>query len=208
MSQERSTVKSLAAHRFSNDLRYRDGHHPQQTQLTPPYVLEPVREALHGIELDPCTLPDNPVEALRFYAPPQDGLSEPWDAETIYCNPPYGKAREPWALRCIETAAAGSRVVLLMPAATDTRLFQKCLRSAASVCFIQGRVKFGVLRPNRRQQAASHPSALLAWNCDLTPCVPLGMVLDLPTQQHNLALPSTPPSSNQPDSQVGRGEER
>jgi hypothetical protein len=172
-------MASEAAHRFNNDLRYRDGDHPQQTQLTPSYVLEPVREVLGSIELDPCTLPDNPVGADRFYAPPQDGLAEPWDAETIFVNPPYGKAREPWAQRCMEAGRLGYRVVLLMPSATDTRLMQKCLATAAAVCFIRGRVKFGVLRPNRRQQAASHPSCLLAWNCDLSPCAPLGRVLSL-----------------------------
>jgi hypothetical protein len=41
--------------------------------LTPPYVLEPVRRLLGGIEPDPCTEPDNPVGADRFYAPPVDG---------------------------------------------------------------------------------------------------------------------------------------
>lgn len=170
-----------AAHRFNNGLRYRNGQHPQQTQLTPAYVLDPVTAALGGsIDLDPCTLPDNPVGAARFYAPPQDGLAEPWEAETIFCNPPYGKAREPWAKKCIAAGESGRRVVLLMPSATDTRLFQGCLRSAASVCFVQGRLKFGVLRPNRRQQAASHPSALLAWNCDLAlSCEGLGIVINL-----------------------------
>src|SRR4051812_31309757 len=111
-----------AAHRFSNDLRYREGDHPNQTQLTPGYVLEPVREALGEIELDPCTEPENPTGAERFYALPDDGLSLPWDAATIYVNPPYGKAREPWVERCIHAASEGRRVVLLMPAATDTRI--------------------------------------------------------------------------------------
>lgn len=47
-----------AAHRFSNDLRRRAGDHIMQRQLTPGYVLEPVRAALGGvIELDPCTEP-------------------------------------------------------------------------------------------------------------------------------------------------------
>lgn len=165
-----------AAHRFNNNLRYRNGSHPQQTQLTPEYVLEPVREALGGfIDLDPCTLPDNPCGASRFYAPPEDGLTLPWDAETIYANPPYGKAREPWVERCMDAGRQGARVVLLIPAATDTRVFQRALITASEALLIQGRVKFGVLRPNRRQQAASHPSALIAWNCSLTRCVHLGV---------------------------------
>lgn len=64
-----------------------------------------------------------------------------------------------------------------MTAATDTRIFQRALASATEAVLIRGRVKFGVLRPNRRQVAASHPSALLGWNVDLTPCAHLGMVV-------------------------------
>lgn len=41
---------------------------------------------------------------------------------------------------------------------------------------IRGRVKFGVLRKNGRQEAASHPSALIGWNVDLTPCAHLGFL--------------------------------
>jgi len=160
---------------MNNDLRYRTGDHPNQRQLTPPYVLDPVREALGGmIGLDPCNEPDNPTAALRFYTIEDDGLAQPWDDSTIYVNPPYSRAREPWVEKCIE-AGVGSRVILLMPAATDTRIFQRAMADAHEVVFIKGRVKFGVLRPNRRQEAASHPSALLGWNVDLAPCAHLGL---------------------------------
>lgn len=167
-----------ASYRFSNELRYRAEDHENQCQLTPVYVLDPVREALGGvIELDPCTMPDNPVKAERFYCPPADGADEPWDAATIFVNPPYSKARERWVRRCIEAGAGGAQVVLLMPAATDTRIFQRALSTASTVVFIRGRVKFGVLRENRRQAAASHPSALIGWNTDLGPCASLGLLL-------------------------------
>jgi hypothetical protein len=167
-----------AAHRFSNALRYRPEDHERQCQLTPAYVLEPVREALGGtIGLDPCTTPGNPAGAARFYCPPADGAALPWDAATIFVNPPYSKARERWVRRCIQAGAEGRQVVLLIPAATDTRIFQQALSAATAVVFIQGRLKFGVLRPNRRQAAASHPSALLGWGVDLTPCAHLGVLL-------------------------------
>lgn len=168
-----------AHHRFNNDLRYRAGDHPNQIQLTPNYVLEPVRRALGGIDLDPCTEPDNPTGAHRFYYLPTDGLTESWEgAWSIYVNPPYGKAREPWVERCISAAEGGSSVVLLIPAATDTRIFQRALGTATCAVLIKGRVKFGVLRPNRRQVAASHPSALIGWNVGLEPCTHLGLMVD------------------------------
>ena len=170
-----------ADHRFNNDLRYREGNHAGQRQLTPPYVLEPVREAFGGtIDLDPCTEPDNPTGATRFLTAVDDGLTLPWGRSgSIYVNPPYGKAREPWVERCIAAADSGCRVVLLMPAHTDTRIWHRAMETAAAVCFIKGRVKFGVLRKNRRQEAASHPSALIGWNVTLGECESLGRVVRL-----------------------------
>jgi hypothetical protein len=175
-----------AASRFSNALRYRPEDHENQCQLTPGYVLDPVRKALGGwIELDPCTIPGNPVGADRFYCPPEDGAVKPWQAETIFVNPPYSKARERWVRRCIEAGAAGSQVILLIPAATDTRIFQDALNTSSGVVLIRGRVKFGVLRENRRQAAASHPSALIGWNTDLAPCARLGLILEISRQRED-----------------------
>ncbi len=154
-----------AASRFNNALRYRGDEHSNQRQLTPPYVLEPIREALGGIALDPCTEPDNPTGAAEFYTAEDDGASQSWsEFASIFVNPPYCKAREKWVRRCIEAAEGGARVVLLMPSHTDTRLFHGALAGASHVVFIKGRVKFGILRDNGRQEAASHPSCLICWN--------------------------------------------
>lgn len=171
---------SIAAHRFNNDLRYRSGGHENQRQLTPPYVLKPVVAALGGtINLDPCTEPDNPTGAERFFTASDDGLALPWDGYAIYVNPPYSKAREPWVRKCVDAGARGQRVVLLIPSHTDTRIWHEAMETASAVCFIKGRVKFGVLRNNRRQEAASHPSAPLGWNCDLSECAGIGRVVAL-----------------------------
>lgn len=176
---------SIAAHRFDNDVRYRDGDHPNQTQFTPEYVLGPVRCDLAGhpweqtIELDPCTTEDNPLGAEVFYTVEDDGLSQPWGGvdgwmPTVFVNPPYGKAREPWVHRCIEAGKRGQTVILLIPAATDTRIFKLAAESSTAIVYVTGRVKFGTLRPNRRQVAASHPSALVGWNTTLRRCSALG----------------------------------
>lgn len=164
------------ASRFDNGLRYRDESDDRQVQLTPEYVLAPVRRAFGGaIGLDPCTLPDNPTQADRFYCLPQDGAALPWSG-CIFVNPPYCKARERWVERCIEAGAKGHPVVLLIPAATDTRIFQRAAASATGIAFVRGRLKFGVLRPNRRQAAASHPSAVIGWNVDMSAFSGLGLI--------------------------------
>lgn len=167
-----------AASRFNNNLRYRDPLDSRQHQLTPHYVLRLIAEDLGGfIGLDPCTESDNPTNARQFYAPPKDGLSLSWNFKSVFVNPPYGKAREPWIERCIETAKTGRMVALLVPAATDTRIWQRAAICATAVVFTKGRLKFGVLRENRRQAAASHPSSIIGWNTDLDACTSLGMRL-------------------------------
>lgn len=152
-----------------------------QRQLTPPYVLEPVRAALGGsIGLDPCTELDNPTGASAFFTVDDDGLAHPWGfADSIYINPPYGEARGEWVDRAMGIAASGTPVVMLIPAHTDTRIFQKALSTASAMVLIKGRVKFGVLRDNGRQQAASHGSALIGWNVDLRECAHLGHLVSL-----------------------------
>lgn len=167
---------SQAAHRFSNALRYRAADHADQTQFTPAYVLDLVRQDLRGmIGLDPCTTADNPTSADAFYTAEQDGLSCVWAMyQTVFCNPPYGKAREPWVHRCVAAGERGQNVILLIPAATDTRIFKHAASTASAIVFVTGRLKFGTLRPNRRQHAASHPSALIGWNTDLDACATLG----------------------------------
>lgn len=164
-----------AAYRFDNDLRRRPEDAAEHVHITPAYVLEPVRAALGGvIDLDPCTTPQNPVGARRFITPPADGAAESWEAASVFCNPPYGEARIRWVRRCAEAGGRGIPVVLLIPAHTDTRIWHEAMETASEVLFLKGRVKFGVPRPNGRQVAASHPSALIGWNANLAAAASLG----------------------------------
>lgn len=164
----------VASHRFDNEKRRRPDHHARQAMLTPAYVLEPIRELLGGIELDPCTEPDNPTGAARFYHLPIDGCGLPWDARTVFCNPPYGEARDRWVDRCI-TEGAARKVVLLIPSHTETRTFQRALKACESVLLVKARLRFGVLRENRRQEAASHGSAIFGFGVDVTPLAHAGL---------------------------------
>lgn len=168
-------MAGVAAHRFDNNKRRRPDHHVRQAMLTPEYVLSPVRDLLGGIiGLDPCTEPDNPTRAERFYCLPDDGCKLPWDAPSVFCNPPYGEARDRWVARCISEGQYRP-VLLLIPAHTETRTFQRALLACDSVLFITARLRFGVLRENRRQEAASHGSALIGFGVDVTPMRDIGV---------------------------------
>lgn len=171
---------SAASGRFDNDLRYRESNHPGQWHLTPAHVLAHVIQDLGGsIGLDPCTFPDNPTGADNWYDIEADGLKMPWHIITwdpsVFCNPPYGKAREPWVRRCMDAGRRGQKTILLIPAATDTRIFQQAAVTSTALVFICARLQFGTLRENSRQHAASHPSVLMGWNTDLESCSVLGL---------------------------------
>ena len=165
-----------ARHRFDNAKRRRPDHHARQAMLTPAYVLEPVRQLLGGIGLDPCTEPDNPTGAATFYCLPADGCSLPWAAPTVFCNPPYAEAKDRWVEKCMAEGRDRS-VVLLIPSHTETKIFQRALSVCVSVVFVKARLRFGVLRENRRQEAASHGSALFGFGVDVSPLADLGVVM-------------------------------
>jgi hypothetical protein len=162
----------IAAHRFDNEKRRRPEHHARQAMLTPSYVLEPIRDLLGGIDLDPCTEPDNPTGARSFYALPQDGAALPWSG-SVFCNPPYGEVRGRWIERCI---SHDGPAVLLIPAHTETQVFQRALSACETLLLVKARLRFGVLRDNGRQEAASHGSAIFGFRCDLSPLASLGFV--------------------------------
>jgi hypothetical protein len=169
--------RNPARFRFDNGKRRRKSDHDRQRMLTPPYVLEPIRALFGGsIGLDPCTEPDNPTGALAFYAPPVDGCALPWDADTVFCNPPYGEARERWVERCVDEGSR-RKVVLLIPASTETRIVQMALAACQSVVFIKARLMFEQVRSNGRHEAASHGSALFGFGVDLAPLAHLGVLM-------------------------------
>ena len=166
-------MSSNASHRFDNAKRRRSDEHDRQAFATPRYLFDPLNLILGGVGLDPCTEPDNPLGADRFYCLPADGAALPWDADTVFCNPPYGEARGRWVDRCIAAGAEGRRVALLIPAHTETRIAQRALAASTTVLFVKARLRFGVLRDNGRQEAASHGSMLCAFGpLDLSPMAP------------------------------------
>lgn len=96
------------------------------------------------IGLDPCTTVDNPCDAIRFYTPHEDGLALSWVGRgLVYCNPPYGRALAPWAIKIATEAGLGAEIVALTPSRTDTKWFSALWCAATAVCFWRGRLRFG-----------------------------------------------------------------
>lgn len=92
--------------------------------------------------LDPCATKEN-AKCLKYYIQEQDGLSQIWDNEIVFCNPPYGREIGKWVKKSSE--AMGGVVVMLIPARTDTKYFHEYIyqKPNVEVRFLKGRLKFG-----------------------------------------------------------------
>lgn len=91
-----------------------------------------------GFTVDVCALPEN-AKCKQYYTPEIDGLKQEWTG-VVWCNPPYGRQIGKW----VEKAAKSTcRVVMLLPARTDTKWFHDFIYGYAEIRFIKGRLKFG-----------------------------------------------------------------
>jgi site-specific DNA-methyltransferase (adenine-specific) len=94
--------------------------------------------------LDPCATPKN-AKCKKFYTIKEDGLKQNWQGETVFCNPPYGRAIKDWVRKCYEESKKPNTiVVMLIPARTDTTYFHEYIyKKARDIRFVKGRLKFG-----------------------------------------------------------------
>lgn len=68
----------------------------------------------------------------------------------FFCNPPYGRKIYDWVKKCSDEAKKkNTKVVMLIPARTDTRYFHDFIyHKASEIRFVKGRLKFGGAKDN------------------------------------------------------------
>lgn len=95
-----------------------------------------------GFTLDPCATADN-AKCRLYFTQNEDGLKQDWGGHRVFVNPPYSDIKE-WVKKAYYSSLkAGTVVVMLIPARTDTTWFHEYVTKAAEVRFIRGRLKFG-----------------------------------------------------------------
>lgn len=97
--------------------------------------------------LDPCATPEN-TKCKNFYTIENDGLTQNWGGQRVFCNPPYGREIKDWVRKCYEESKRAEVVVMLIPARTDTAYFHDYIyHKAKEVRFIRGRLHFNEAGP-------------------------------------------------------------
>lgn len=125
---------------------------------TPQDLFDELNAEFH-FTLDPCATAEN-AKCKKFYTRAEDGLKQDWEGETVFCNPPYGRAIYDWVKKCYtESLKPGTVVVALIPARTDTRYFHEFVyHKVKDVRFIKGRLKFG-----NAKHSAPFPSVIVVF---------------------------------------------
>ena len=112
------------------------------------------QNSLYGpFDVDVCASADN-AKCGVYFDQTIDGLKQTW-VGNCWMNPPYGREISKWMKKAYESARAGTVVVCLVPARTDTRWWHD-YAIKGEVVFIKGRLKFGSAK-----NSAPFPSALI-----------------------------------------------
>lgn len=93
---------------------------------TPIFIYE---QALQLGLFDPCP-----------FQSPFDGLAIEW-GEKNFVNPPYSQLKK-WIEKSIEERKKGKKIILLIPARTDTKAFRLLYDFGTEFYFIEGRLRF------------------------------------------------------------------
>ena len=110
---------------------------------TPQYFYEELNKEFN-FTLDPCAYKKITLNAQKYFTKEQDGLKQDWEGQTVFCNPPYGSVIKDWVKKCyVESRKPKTKVVMLIPARTDTSYFHDYIYGQAETRFIRGRLKFG-----------------------------------------------------------------
>jgi len=106
--------------------------------------------------LDPCASPTN-AKCGKFFTEDDDGLTKDWEGHVLFVNPPYGRGIDKWIEKAYrESRKENTRVVMLIPARTDTKYWHEYVMKADEIYFIKGRLKFG-----DSENSAPFPSAVI-----------------------------------------------
>ena len=109
---------------------------------TPNDFFDKLNDEFH-FTLDPCSTHEN-AKCYKHFTEEENGLLQDWGNEVVFCNPPYGRQIKCWVKKAYEESQKdNTKVVMLIPARTDTIYFHEYIYHKAEIRFIKGRLKFG-----------------------------------------------------------------
>ena len=112
---------------------------------TPQDLFDKLNEEFH-FTTDVCATVEN-AKCDHYYTEWTNGLRCDWHVGArggvCWMNPPYGRGIGEWVEKAYKTSLAGTTVVCLLPARSDTKWFQDFCLPFGEIRFVRGRLKFG-----------------------------------------------------------------
>ena len=126
---------------------------------TPQAFYDRLSQYFGGFTLDPCADCTN-AKCETFYTVADNGLEQDWSGHSVFVNPPYGRGIDKWIQKGYEESQnKNTKVVMLIPARTDTKYWHDYVMKAKEIHLVKGRLKFGdSLNP------APFPSAVVVFD--------------------------------------------
>lgn len=130
--------------------------HNSDEWSTPDDLFKKLDSEFH-FTLDPCSTDEN-CKCEKHYTMKDDGLTDYWSDEVVFCNPPYSKVSDWVAHAWYSHFYFDTTIVMLLPARTDTKWFHNFIYNepGVEIRFIEGRLKFSNSKHN-----APFPSMLV-----------------------------------------------
>ena len=115
----------------------------KDTWNTPQHVLDSVYEFFPNLELDPCCDDKQSpnVKAQRYYDISDDGLAEPWNADTVFMNHPYSESRL-WIPYAVQQHELHNNEMLLLIKLDISTKWWRCIAHYPWLAYNK-RLKFG-----------------------------------------------------------------
>jgi len=107
---------------------------------TPPELFARL-DAVHHFTLDTAASVENHL-CEKYFTKENSGLTKSWQDETVFLNPPYGREVGEWVKKAYLEMSPCCKIVMLLPARTDTKWFHNYIYGCADIEFIKGRLKF------------------------------------------------------------------
>ena len=120
---------------------------------TPQDLFDEIRaKYFNHIPFDPCPNFARLLEGTFTDSCEQDALTADhvWREEELFINPPFSDI-EPWVKKA--DSVQGRKIVLLLPARTDSKWFQEYGRNA-EIVFIKGRVNYVDINSTKKSSAS------------------------------------------------------
>jgi phage N-6-adenine-methyltransferase len=145
-----------------------------QLYETPRWFLDAVRKRFNvRFTLDVAADRFNAVVPTRYYDERSNAFTLHWDAECVWCNPPW-KAPTPWVEKALEERTRFTHCFLLLPARTETKWFSRAFH-VADTYFIHPRMNYCLDGEEQKGIAIGsvlfhfHPGNVARRTCEIWP---------------------------------------